>query len=114
MEKIAFKVLTDQQMSGFERDGVFHGAPVDLEDGFIHMSSAAQLAGTLDKHFAGQANLWIAEVDLEALGEAVQWEVSRGGERFPHLYAPLPLSAVVAYSPLVREDDGSVRWPVTG
>ena len=91
----AFKVLTAPQWAQFEADGLFHGAPVDLTDGYIHLSALDQLQGTLDKHFAGQADLVVAEVDLAALGQAIRWEVSRGGALFPHCYAPLPLSAVL-------------------
>lgn len=90
----AFKVLTAGQWAQFSAEGQFLGAPVDLADGYIHMSTADQLQGTIDKHFAGQTGLMVAEVDLIALGEAVRWEVSRGGALFPHLYAALPLSAV--------------------
>lgn len=96
---IAFKILTAEQWAGFSRDGVFDGAPVDLADGYIHLSTADQVQGTLDKHFAGQDGLVIAEVDLSSFGDALKWEVSRGGALFPHLYAPLPLSAVVATRP---------------
>lgn len=110
----AYKVLTAAQMHALEHDGSFAGAPVDLADGYIHMSTRDQLTETVDKHFAGQDDLWVAAVDLEALGEAVRWEVSRGGAEFPHLYAPLPLDTVIAYSPLERDDDGTVRLPVTG
>lgn len=114
METTAYKILSDTEMEALEHQGSFAGAPVDLADGYVHLSSAGQLQGTLDKHFAGRADLWIAAVDLEALGDAVKWEESRGGALFPHLYAPLPLSAVIAYSPLEREHDGSVKLPVTG
>jgi len=110
----AYKVLTADQMAVLEQEGVFAGAPVDIADGYIHLSTAAQLTETVDKHFAGQTDLHIAAVDLEAMGEAVKWEESRGGQLFPHLYAPLPLSAVIAYSPLRRDDDGTVRLPITG
>ena len=90
----AFKIFTADQWAQFERDGVFMGAPVDLADGYIHLSAADQVQGTLDKHFAGQAGLVIAEVDLTALGDAIKWEVSRGGALFPHLYGVLPMAAV--------------------
>lgn len=92
----AFKVLTAAQWAQFQADGIFHGAPVDLADGYIHLSAADQLQGTLDKHFAGQEGLVIAEVDLAALGASVRWEVSRGGALFPHVYGALPISAVIA------------------
>lgn len=110
----AYKVLTADQMAALEQEGVFAGAPVDLADGYIHLSTAAQLTETVDKHFAGQTDLHIAAVDLEAMGEAVKWEESRGGQLFPHLYADLPLSAVIAYGPMKRDDDGTVRLPVAG
>ena len=87
---------------------------VDLADGYVHLSTAAQLTETVDRHFAGQDALWVAEVDLEALGDQVRWEASRGGALFPHLHGALPLAMVVAYSPLERDDDGRVKLPVAG
>jgi uncharacterized protein (DUF952 family) len=107
----AYKVLTAPQMAQFLAEGVFRGAPVDLADGYIHLSALPQLAETVDKHFAGQSDLFIATVDLLALGDAVRWEVSRGGALFPHVYADLPLSAVVAHGALVRDGDGGVVLP---
>lgn len=92
----AFKIFTADQWQQFEADGSFAGAPVDLADGYIHMSTADQLNGTLEKHFAGQEGLVIAEIDLSGFGDALQWEVSRGGALFPHLYAVLPISSVRA------------------
>ncbi|WP_428970655.1 DUF952 domain-containing protein [Sphingomonas sp. Xoc002] len=101
-------------MAALEQEGVFAGAPVDLADGYIHLSTAAQLTETVDKHFAGQRDLHIAAVDLEAMGQAVKWEESRGGQLFPHIYADLPLTAVIAYGPMKRDEDGTVRLPVAG
>jgi len=111
---IAYKVLTADQMTALETDGVFAGAPIDLSDGYIHLSTADQVGETIDKHFAGQSGLWLAAVDLETLGEAVKWEASRGGALFPHIYGPLPLDVVIAYSELHYEPDGALRLPVTG
>lgn len=113
-ELTAYKVLTADEMATLERDGVFAGAPVDVADGFIHLSTADQLTETVDKHFAGQGNLHIAAVDLAAQGERLRWEPSRGGQLFPHLYGPLLLETVVAYGPLERDDEGRVKLPVTG
>ena len=111
---LAYKILTAPQMAQLEHDGSFAGAPVDLADGYIHLSTADQLTETVDKHFAGQTELHIAAVDLDALGDAVKWEPSRGGQLFPHLYAALPLDAVTAYGPLQRDEHGKVRLPVAG
>ncbi len=91
----AYKILTAAQWAQFRSSGVFHGAPVDLADGYIHLSTRDQLQGTLTKHFAGQSGLVIAEVDLAQLGATVRWEVSRGNALFPHIYGPLPMAAVL-------------------
>jgi beta-hydroxylase len=93
----AFKILTAAQWAQFAADGVFHGAPVDLADGYIHLSTQDQVQGTLDKHFAGQEGLVLAEVDLTALKDAIKWEPSRGGALFPHIYGDLPMHAIVGY-----------------
>ena len=92
----AFKVLTQHQWADFERERVFRGAPVDIADGYIHLSTAEQLEATIAKHFAGQTCLMIAEVDLLLLGDAIRWEAAREGELFPHIYADLPIHAVVS------------------
>lgn len=92
----AFKVLTAQQWAAFERERVFRGAPVDVEDGYIHLSTAAQLDATIARYFADQSELMIAEVDLIRFGDAVRWEPARGGQLFPHLYTELPIEAVIS------------------
>lgn len=111
---VAYKVLTAGQMAALERDGSFAGAPVDVADGYIHLSTADQLTETVDKHFAGQHGLHVAAVDLTSFGASLKWEKSRGGQDFPHLYEPLLLETVIAYGPLEREVDGTVKLPVAG
>jgi uncharacterized protein (DUF952 family) len=106
----AWKVLTADEVAELKQ-GSFAGSAADRADGYIHLSGEDQLTGTLDKHYAGQDGLWVACVDLTVFGEALRWEESRGGALFPHLYAPLPLAAVVACAPLERRADGSVKPP---
>ena len=95
----AYKILTADQWTQFQTDGAFTGAPIDLADGYIHMSTADQLSETLSKHFSGQDNLTIAEIDLTNFGPDLKWEASRGGALFPHLYAPLSMAAVRSSRP---------------
>lgn len=109
---IAYKVLTAAQRAELET-GTFAGAPIDLADGYIHMSTADQVTETVNKHFAGQSDLHVATIDLTRFTDTLKWEESRGGALFPHLYAPLPLSAVVAMEPLRRLADGNVALPPT-
>jgi uncharacterized protein (DUF952 family) len=92
---VAYKILTADEWAQFQTEGVFTGAPVDLADGYIHMSTADQLDETLAKHFAGQIDLVIATIDLTHLVDALKWEISRGGALFPHYYGALPMAAVI-------------------
>lgn len=110
----AYKILTADQLAELERASVFAGSPADRADGYIHLSTEAQLAGTLDKHYAGQTDLKIAAVDLQAYGDALKWEAARGGALFPHLYTDLLLETVTAYGPLERGTDGEPRLPIAG
>lgn len=91
-----------------ERAGAFTGAPVDIADGFIHFSTAGQVAETAARHFAGQGDLVLAAIDADALGAALRYEPSRGGALFPHLYGTLSLSAVRWVKPLPLGPAGHV------
>lgn len=91
--------------------GVFTGAAIDLADGFIHFSTAVQARETAARHFAGQADLLLVTVAVDRLGDALKFEVSRGGDLFPHLYAALPMDAVVAEQPLPIGADGHHVFP---
>jgi uncharacterized protein (DUF952 family) len=94
-----------------EAEQRFYGSGVDMRDGFIHFSTAAQLAETAAKHFAGQSDLMLVAVDGAALDAGLKWEKSRGGDLFPHLYGALPLSAVRWARPLPDEADGRRLLP---
>ncbi len=94
-----------------ERQGVFRGSADDQRDGFIHFSAASQVAGTAARHFAGQTGLFLIAVDAGALGEALKWEPSRGGELFPHLYGDLDVGAVTTILDLRARSDGSHDIP---
>jgi len=89
-----YKICTQSQWRDAERDGRYRGSELDRRDGFIHFSTAAQTGETAAKHFVGQADLMLVAVDAQALGPALKWEPSRGGDLFPHLYGDLPLTAV--------------------
>lgn len=94
------KIFRASEWAAFAETQAFAGSADDLRDGFIHLSSAEQVAGTLERHFAGEAGLVLAEVDV-ADDRALRWELSRGGAAFPHLYRPLLWADVV----------GQEQWP---
>ena len=107
----AYKILTGPEMAALERDGSFAGAPIDLSDGYIHLSTHDQLDETAAKHFAGQRDLVLVAVDADALGGKLKWEPSRGGALFPHLYGELPLKAVQRVDALPLDETGRHVFP---
>jgi uncharacterized protein (DUF952 family) len=94
-----------------ERIGSFAGAGIDVTDGYIHFSASDQVAETAAKHFAGQRDLLLIAVAADQLGPALKWEPSRGGALFPHLYGPLPLSAVRFVRPIALGPGGALMLP---
>lgn len=108
---IIYKICPEELWRAAEAAGVFRGAPVDLADGFIHFSTAAQVAETAAKHFAGQPDLLLVAVDAAALGGRLRYEVSRGGALFPHLYGALPMSAVLWARPMPLDGEGGHFLP---
>ncbi|WP_108263312.1 DUF952 domain-containing protein [Mangrovicoccus ximenensis] len=108
-----YKIFRAPEWAALEQDGTTGGAPVDLADGFIHFSTAAQAAETAAKHFAGADGLVLAAVEAAALGEALKWEPSRGGQLFPHLYRALARNEVAETWPLPLGDDGLHAFPET-
>jgi len=114
MSSLIYKIVPRPLWQEAEAGGSFAGAPVDLADGYIHFSTAAQVRETAAKHFAGQQDLLLVAVDAAALGEALRWEPSRGGALFPHLYAALPVAAALWVRPLPLGADGQHRFPEPG
>jgi uncharacterized protein (DUF952 family) len=106
-----YKICAQTEWRAAAASGQFLGSAVDARDGFIHFSNAAQLIETAAKHFAGQTDLMLIAVDGEALGLALKWERSRNDDLFPHLYGPLPLSAVRWARPLPDEVGGKRKIP---
>ena len=103
-----YKLFRTPEWQALKADGTTLGAPVDLADGYIHFSTAAQVPETAAKHFAGVEGLWLVAVDEAALGETLRWEASRGGQDFPHLYAPLRADQVAWAEPLPLTDGAHV------
>jgi uncharacterized protein (DUF952 family) len=106
LDKTIYKIVPRELWQEARKAGHFKGASIDLKDGYIHFSTAAQAIETARLHFAGQADLLLVAVDATLFGEALKWEASRGGDLFPHLYADLPLDAVLWEKPLALGDDG--------
>jgi len=111
MKKIVYKIVPRALWQEARQNGAFEGAPIDVKDGFIHFSTASQARETARLHFAGMDDLLLVAVEGDALGEALKFEPSRGGDLFPHLYACLPVDAVLWERPLPLGDDGLHVFP---
>jgi uncharacterized protein (DUF952 family) len=101
---LIYKILRAPEWAELQARGESAGAPVDIADGLVHFSTAEQSAETAAKHFAGADGLVLLALETDALGDALKWEVSRGGALFPHLYAPLRLADVLWSKPLPLVD----------
>ena len=106
-----YKILPKQLRLEALRTGSFNGSPVDVADGFIHFSTAAQVHETAKRHFAGVLDLMLVAIPASALGEAIKWEPSRGGDLFPHLYGPLRVDLALWVKPLAIDRDGRHVFP---
>jgi uncharacterized protein (DUF952 family) len=103
---LIYKILPASEWRDAKAKGVFEGSAIDLTDGYIHFSTAAQASETARRYFKDRPDLMLLAVRTEGLGEALKWEPSRGGDLFPHLYGPLPASAVVDARSLELDGDG--------
>lgn len=107
---VIYKIFRGSEFAAFEAVGTTLGAPVDLADGYIHFSTAAQVHETAAKHFAQEGDLMLLALEADLLGDALKWEPSRGGQMFPHLYRELRRGDVLWSRPLTLGPDGH-RFP---
>jgi len=107
---LIFKIFRTDEWATLRAEGETTGAPIDVADGYVHFSTAAQAAETAAKHFAGVDGLFLLAVDADTLGSDLRWEVSRGDALFPHLYRKLSLADVVWAQPLPLKN-GTHQFP---
>ena len=110
-DKIIYHMCRADEWADALAAGSYAGSSQDREDGFIHFSTAGQVRESAAKHRAGQDNLVLLAVDADALGEALKWEPSRGGQLFPHLYGSLPVRAVTSADPLQLDAVARHQFP---
>ncbi|HZF75298.1 MAG TPA: DUF952 domain-containing protein [Acetobacteraceae bacterium] len=114
MERTIYTLVRGEDWRAAERAGEYAGSADDRRDGFLHFSTASQLRESARKHRAGEPDLWLVEADAALLGDALRWEPASGGKRpglFPHLYGPLPVSAVLSATPVPLGADGVHLFP---
>jgi len=110
-DRMILKIVSREQWAAATEAGVFRGAEIDLEDGYIHFSSVDQVAETAAKHFAGQRDLLLVAVNGNKWGDSLRWEASRGGQLFPHLYSELKVELVDNVWELPVGKDGLHSFP---
>ncbi len=111
MSRTIYIICTAAQWREAERAGIFLGAPIDRQDGYIHFSTADQVAETAAKHFPGAHDLVLVAVDAPSLGPMLKWETSRGGALFPHLFASMSPSSVLWVKALPLDQSGRHVFP---
>ena len=103
---LIYKIFRPAEWAELQSQGTTPGAPVDRADGYVHFSTAEQVPGTLSKHFAGAEGLTLLACESEAMGDDLRWEVSRGGQDFPHLYRDLRMGDLLWSRPVAFGPDG--------
>lgn len=111
MKKIVLKICPENLWQEALEKGVFSGAPIDLQDGFIHFSTKEQAIETAAKHFVGQANLLLLAIDEDVLGDALKYEISRNDDLFPHLYGTFTPDQILWVKPLPLDTNGNHIFP---
>ena len=111
MLQIVYKLLRKSEWQEAERCGIFSGSADDRRDGFIHLSTPDQVRGTFEKYFANEPEPVLVAFDAEHLGPALKWEISRGGQHFPHLYGVLDIAHSLSISQIPREAGRAVFPP---
>jgi uncharacterized protein (DUF952 family) len=106
MTKRVYKIAKTADWRQASSSGSFVGSADDKRDGFIHLSAEHQLRGTLEKHFRGESDLVLIAIEAETLGSSLKWEVSRGGDLFPHLYGEIPIAETLWQRVLNLGTDG--------
>ncbi|RYZ05227.1 MAG: DUF952 domain-containing protein [Myxococcales bacterium] len=109
--RFVYRLLSIAAWQRAQSEGHFLGSEHDERDGFIHLSTAEQVAETAARHYARQPSLLLLWVKTAELGASLRFEPSRGGALFPHLYGPLPVSAVERAEPLSLDVEGNHRFP---
>lgn len=109
---LIYKILRPAEWAALRSQGRTTGAPVDIADGFVHFSTAAQLSGTLSKHFADEDNLTLLACDAQTMGTDLRWEASRGGDLFPHLYRVLKMTDILWTRDITRNATGHETGPL--
>ncbi|MEO1207093.1 MAG: DUF952 domain-containing protein [Pseudomonadota bacterium] len=111
--ELVVKVMPKPEWQRATASGTYSGSVHDARDGFIHLSTPEQLAGTLEKHYKGQTDLVAITYSPAQLGDGLKWEISRGGERFPHLYGMLQTNAALSVIDLTTDDAGVPQVPAS-
>lgn len=110
-ERVIYHVCRAEEWQAAQAAGRYAGSSQDRADGFIHFSTAAQVVASAARHRAGQDGLVLLEVDVAMVGTGLRWEVSRGGQLFPHLYGDLPVASVTRFTALTLGPDGRYVFP---
>lgn len=111
MTTFVYKIMKQDDWAAATQSKTYLGSHDDVRDGYIHLSAADQVSATLEKHFHLQDNLVLVQFNPDALAPHLKWETSRGGARFPHLYAPLPTDLAISVMPIGIDGNGRHHLP---
>ena len=94
MNSFVYRILNPEEWVNFKKKKLFSGNNLDKRSGYIHLSSKDQLRKTIEIYFK-EKKIVILKIETKKLKKKIVWEISRGGEKFPHLYDKLNIESVV-------------------
>ena len=107
---LIYKIFLPDQWKDFTNDRRTKGTPVDISDGYIHFSTATQVKETITKHFSGYKDVVLAACKADTFSTDLKWELSRGGQDFPHLYRELLMTDIEWHSH-IKQKNGEYPLP---
>jgi uncharacterized protein (DUF952 family) len=112
-----FHITTEADWARAQAEGAYSASTRGLtlaQVGFVHCAFEEQVVGVANAFFRGVANLIVLRIAIDGLKAEVRYEnLEDGDERFPHVYGPLNLDAVVAIMPLLPGRDGTFTFRST-
>ncbi len=90
-----YRIFKEKEFMNFKKNKKFVGNKLDIDSGFIHLSTYEQIEGTLTKYFEENNNIFISKFKVSDLQDSLKWEKSSDSEIFPHFYGILKFKFIV-------------------
>ena len=85
-ESFVYRVMLNNEWDEFKKKKKFFGNKLDIQSGFIHLSTKSQIKNTIEKYYKNEDSVIIFKINVKDIAKNLKWEISRNNQLFPHLY----------------------------